>query len=66
MKKIQSYQAIIQFWAIIGTPAKRHFPPPPLPPPKKKKKKKKTNLSVGPPLTKLSGSAHAPLRPTHL
>ena len=35
----KSYRVSIQFWAIIGTPAKRHF--------------------FGPPLTKLSGSAHA-------
>ena len=39
-----SYQASIQCWAIIGTPAKRHL-----------------FVKVGPPLTKLSGSAHATL-----
>ena len=70
-----SYQSSIQWWAIIGTPAKRHFmafrwradDDPlivvlgsflPSSKKKKKKKKKKNVVKVGPPLTKLSGSAH--------
>ena len=52
--KNRSYQASIQCWDIISTPAKRHL--------EKKKKKKKNVVKVGPPLTKLSGSAHARTR----
>ena len=63
-----SYQSSTQWWAIIGTPAKRHFmafcwraDDDPLivvlgaflP-----SSKKKNVVKVGPPLTKLSGSAH--------
>ena len=67
-----SYQASIQCWAIIGTPAKRHLMAfrwrandGPLivvhgsSPHILKKKKKKNLVLVGPSLTKLSGSAHA-------
>ena len=72
--KIRSYQTSIQCWGIIGTPAKHHLMEfrwranddplivvlgSSLPSSKKKKKKKKKNVvKVGPPLTKLSGSAH--------
>ena len=69
LKKSQSYQASIQCWAIIGPPAKRHsngvslagqwWPTfrgiwivPPL------INLKKNVAKVGPPLTKLYGSAH--------
>ena len=45
----QKFQASIQCWAIIGTPAYSAICI--LPPLKK-------NVKVGPPLTKLSGSAH--------
>ena len=59
--KNRSYQASIQCWAIIGTPAKRHsgiaysgtWILPPL-----INTKKNNVVKVGPPLTKLSGSAH--------
>ena len=69
--KNRSYQASIQSWSIIGTPAKRHLmafrwraddgpliyldPPSPH---QLKKQNKKNVVKVGPPLTKLSGSAH--------
>ena len=64
-EKSQSHQTSIQFWATIGTPAKRrrdndgprivvfgssH--------PSSNKYLKKREKQVGPPLTKLSGSAH--------
>ena len=73
-----SYQASIQCWAIIGPPAKRHLMVfrwraedgplivvlgSSLPSSTKKKKKKKNIVKVGPPLTKLSGSAHAIIFP---
>ena len=66
--KNRSYQDTIQCWAIIGTPAKRHLMVfrwktdddplivvlgSSLP-----SSTKKSNVNVGPPLTKLSGSAH--------
>ena len=72
--KNRSYQASIQCWAIIGTPAKRHLMAfcwradegplrvvlaSSLPSSTKKKRKKKNVVKVGPPLTKLSGCAHA-------
>ena len=67
--KNRSYQASIQCWAIIGTPAKRAFmafrrrtndgplivySDLPSPHQLKKKKKKKKHCQSGPPLTKLS------------
>ena len=68
--KNHSYQAIIQCWAIIGTPAKRHlmafcWRADDCPfivvlgssPPSSTENKKK-DVRVGPQLTKLSGSAH--------
>ena len=69
--KNRSYQASIQCWVIIGTPAKRHLmafrwradggplivvPASTLPSSTKQKQTKKV-VKVGPPLTKLSGSA---------
>ena len=70
--KSQSYQAMIECWVIIGTPAKRHLNgvslagrwwPRLYPLIKWKKRKKEINVvKVGPPLTKLSGSAHEVLR----
>ena len=70
--KNRSYQASIQCWGIIGTPVKRHLMAfrwrahdGPLIvvlgsslPSSTKKKTKKNVVKVGPPLTKLSGSAH--------
>ena len=75
--KSQSYQSSIQCWTSIGPPAKRHlngvslagrlWPAnsgiwilPPLI--KLKKQQNKNVFKVGPPLTKLSGSAHASRR----
>ena len=45
-ENLQGYQAGIQCWVIIDTPAKRH------------QLNKKIVVKVGPPLTELSGSAH--------
>ena len=64
-EKPQSYQASIQFWAIIGTPAKHHLngvSGPMMAPLKwyllgSSLPSKKNLVKVGP-LTKLSGSAH--------
>ena len=69
--KNRSYQASIQCWAIIGTPGKLAFrwraDDDPLivvlrsslpSSTSSKKQKTKKNVKIGPPLTKLSGSAH--------